>query len=387
MELKNRILIQEFLKMGLSLSNISKRLNLSKSTISREIKNNRTFKLNIRKISLSKNTIDDNQCSLLKKPPYVCNNCIRYIKNTCVSNNYLIYDANIAIIEANKRRISNNIVNDKELIIKDINNLLKKRQPISHIHASLSKKYNNMPSKQTIYNWINKGIITYSKQKYRQKHFKDKNEIKLQYNWHSNYLKGKQREDYLEYVFNNNKTNICEIDLICGKQGTSGYFLVIFMPKIQFSLIYKLENKSPSEVIRVFDMLENKIGTNKFKKLFGILLTDRGSEFLKHKEIETSVKTKFNRTKIFYCDPAKPYQKAYVENINKLIRRTYPKGIDLSYVKQDSLNKLTNNINSLIKVKYNNKTPNEMFIELFGISIFKQLSLEVIKANDVELLP
>lgn len=53
------------------------------------------------------------------------------------------------------------------------------------------------------------------------------------------------------------------------------------MPRLQFFMAYKLNNKTSQEVVRVFDEIEAKIGYSTFKKLFGCLLTDRGSEFLK----------------------------------------------------------------------------------------------------------
>ena len=67
-------------------------------------------------------------------------------------------------------------------------------------------------------------------------------------------------------------------------------------------MAYKLNNKTPQEVVRVFDEIEAKIGYSTFKKLFGCLLSDRGSEFLKVNEICYSKEKLRKRTKIFYCD-------------------------------------------------------------------------------------
>lgn len=140
-----------------------------------------------------------------------------------------------------------------------------------------------------------KGIIKHNLKKYRKKHKEIKE--KIEYKKLSEYLKGKELEDFEQYCLNNNNSNICEIDLICGPRGTNGYLLVIFMPRIQFTLIYKLNNKTPMEVVRVFDKLEKTLGIRNFKKLFSILIADRGSEFLKYEAIEKSIQTNGRRTR------------------------------------------------------------------------------------------
>ena len=58
---------------------------------------------------------------------------------------------------------------------------------------------------------------------------------------------------------------------MCSEQGTHGYILTMFMPRLQFLMAYKLNNKTPQEVVRVFDEIEAKIGYSTFKKLFGCL--------------------------------------------------------------------------------------------------------------------
>ncbi|MDK9581071.1 hypothetical protein QQA45_06135 [Sneathia sanguinegens] len=121
------------------------------------------------------------------------------------------------------------------------------------------------------------------------------------------------------------------------EQETYGYILTMFMPRLQFLMAYKLNNKTPQEVVRVFDEIEVKIGYSTFKKLFGCLLTDRGSEFLKMNEICYRKEKLRKRTKIFYCDAGSPTQKSNIENIHLILRRVYPKGKSLEKVTQEDL--------------------------------------------------
>lgn len=137
------------------------------------------------------------------------------------------------------------------------------------------------------------------------------------------------------------------------EQETYGYILTMFMPRLQFLMAYKLNNKTPQEVVRVFYEIEAKIGYSTFKKLFGCLLSDRGSEFLKVNEICYSKEKLRKRTKIFYCDAGSPTQKSNIEK----------------------------------KKKYEGKTSNEMFIEHYSLTLLKKLSLRVYTSSEVVLLP
>lgn len=54
--------------------------------------------------------------------------------------------------------------------------------------------------------------------------------------------------------------------------------------------------------------------------MFGLLLTDRGSEFAKPQLFEVNAETGEIRSNIFYCDAQMPSQKPHVENNHEFIR-------------------------------------------------------------------
>ena len=237
---------------------------------------------------------------------------------------------------------------------------------------------------QTIYNYIEKGILIKLDKKKKRKYLNKAIKEKIEYKYKKYYLKGREYIDFKEYVDLNPHHNIVEMDLICGPIGTSGYILMLFIPSIQFLLAYKLKSKYPQEVIRVLNNIENKIGTNKFKKIFNIILTDRCSEFLKRDLLEKSINSGTKRCKVFYCDKASPSQKSHIENSHKLIRRFVPKGVSLEDVTQDEIYDMVNNINSLYKVRYK-KSPNEMFIKQYSVTVFNKLSLKAVHPELVKL--
>ncbi|MBS9784504.1 MAG: IS30 family transposase [Oceanivirga sp.] len=386
MNLKTRIELEIRLRENKSMREIAKLLNISHTTILREIKKNKIVLRNKKPLELNYRTDNDiletHPCELLTKSPYVCNGCPRYINNHC-NYHYVIYKSEEAKNMYKKIKELNNI---KINLIKDIQKGLRLGQPISHIHIYLKEKYkDDMVSLTTIYKWIDKGIIKYTKKKIKIKNINCTKE-KIEYKKRLDFLKGKEYEHFLEFTKGQN-INIVEMDLVCGKQGTSGYILTIFIPRIQFLMAYKIKHKTPYEIIKIFDSIESKIGYSMFKKIFGVILTDRGSEFLKYKEIETSKKTLKQRTKIFYCDAGSPTQKSYIENIHRLLRKVYKKGKSLEIVTQDDLNEVVSNINSLIKKKYNNKSPNDMFVETYSKTLLSKLSLRAYTCDEVVLLP
>lgn len=115
-------------------------------------------------------------------------------------------------------------------------------------------------------------------------------------------------------------------------------------------------------LFNVIDSIEHKIGTKNFKKIFGVILADRGSEFIKHDLIEKSINEGL-RCKIFYCDPGKPRQKSHIENAHKILRYYIRKSIPLTNYTQDDCDFMASNINSLYKEKYKN-TPYDKFLSL-----------------------
>ena len=108
------------------------------------------------------------------------------------------------------------------------------------------------------------------------------------------------------------------------------------MPNVHFTLLDTITNPDSNKVVRFFDDLEEKIGTETFIDLIPIVLTDRDPCFSDIEGICFSKITGEERCKLFFCDPYVSNQKPNVENINKQIRKFFPKGksVDI-YSKKD----------------------------------------------------
>ena len=242
----------------------------------------------------------------------------------------------------------------------------------------MSLKYNYMVSKKSIYNWVDEGFIKYNKKKIKL----SKNNEKVFYEKSNKIdrLVGMDYKRFLSYISDNHRKTIVEMDLVEGIKGSDTYLFTMFITNIQFVFIFKIKNKYPTSVAKVFDWIEHK----NFKRLFGVLLADQGSEILNHKIITKSIYDSYTRRcKIFYCEAGKPYQKGNVENIHRILRRYIHKGVDLSNYSQDDINFIVSNINSMYKSKYKNKFPIELFKERFSKIILDKLSIEEIACEDI----
>lgn len=78
-------------------------------------------------------------------------------------------------------------------------------------------------------------------------------------------------------------------------------------------------------------MLERTFGKPLFQHLFGLILTDNGTEFSNTETLERSVSHGTARTKVCYCDVRAPQQKGGCERNHVELRKLLPKGRGISF--------------------------------------------------------
>ena len=141
-------------------------------------------------------------------------------------------------------------------------------------------------------------------------------------------------------------------------------------------------------VIDVFEGLYWNLGIMDFRKLFPVILTDNGSVFSNPKSIENGPDGKgFQRTKIYYCNPSAPYQKAEIEVGHEFIRKVLPEGKSFDELTQEDINKMMNHINSYRRNKLNGKSPYEAFCFYYGEDLAQKLVCREVAAKDINLTP
>ena len=69
-----------------------------------------------------------------------------------------------------------------------------------------------------------------------------------------------------------------------------------------------------------------------FPRVFQTITVDNGSEFADCPGIERSILAEGSRTKCYYCHPYSSWERGSNENLNRMIRRKFPKGTSFADV-------------------------------------------------------
>lgn len=146
------------------------------------------------------------------------------------------------------------------------------------------------------------------------------------------------------------------------------------------------QHRTSEEMSESLNYFQELLEDEMYKKLFGLLLTDRGSEFAKQSELfEVNTETGEIRSNIFYCDAQMPSQKPHVENNHEFIRDIILKKKDMSVLTQDKLDLMFSHINSVPRKSLGGKAPYEALEFFYGKEPLKKFNIQKIKEDEVTL--
>ena len=153
-----------------------------------------------------------------------------------------------------------------------------------------------------------------------------------------------------------------EMDTVKGKRGvTKSCLLVLSERKTRMELIFKMANQGAAAVVETLDSLERKWG-EQFPIMFKTITVDNGVEFSDTEGIERSVfDNQKKRTSLFYCHAYSSWERGTNENINKMIRRHIPKGVDFDDKTDDDIIYVENWINSYPRRLFRFQTSKALF--------------------------
>ncbi len=124
-----------------------------------------------------------------------------------------------------------------------------------------------------------------------------------------------------------------EMDTVVSAQGTGKSCLLVLSERMtREEIVIKIKNKKSVSVVRALNSLERKLGKRKFKEKFKTITCDNGVEFLDGEGIEKSSCGSGTRTVVYYCHPYSSWERGTNENINRMIRRFFPKGTNFDNV-------------------------------------------------------
>jgi len=394
-----RMVLQGCIAKDLTLSQTIERLKYSRYTIYRELHRNIDRRVSFQscshcaKFKLCNNyhnnckEFESIVCPKFKHFPYVCNRCDK--KKYCrYEKRY--YDFELANESIKKRRHLHHltITIDLErfkLIDNIVTNGVKKGQSLHHIYVN--NKELHVVSERTIRRWIYSNRLSIKnhelprfvsfphKKEYRNKYHR----VKCIAN-----IVGRTYKDYKEYIKRCPTSNVVQLDSVIGKSSDLKALLTIHIPKIHFMFGRLINKSSPTLVNNELKKLRIALGDDLYKRVFSIILTDNGPEFVRLPELEND-DTGEIITKVYYCDPYSSFQKGACERNHELIRYIFSKGKTINLLTQEKVNLMFSHINSYSRASINEKSPYELAKDLFGIKFLETIGIVAIEPNKVNL--
>lgn len=153
-----------------------------------------------------------------------------------------------------------------------------------------------------------------------------------------------------------------EMDTVLGVKGSRARLLVLSERYSRHEIIIKIPDGTAASVVRAVDRLERKYGSH-FSKIFKSITVDNGSEFADTYGLERSCRRKRRRTILYYCHPYTACERGTNENINRMIRRRFPKGTNFDHVTPAQVREVETWINTYPREILNYETASHVFGE------------------------
>lgn len=122
-----------------------------------------------------------------------------------------------------------------------------------------------------------------------------------------------------------------EMDSIMGCLDSQAALVVITERLTRYGLIFRVPDHTMESVVKILDRLERKLG-KAFYQIFQSITVDNGCEFQDCSGMERSLRRRTPRTTIYYCHPHSPGERGSNENMNRIVRRFFPKGTNFDDV-------------------------------------------------------
>jgi len=414
----DRVRIEDGIKDKESFSSIARRIGVSASTISREVKNNRYAYLprGMKKVNLCaykagctikglceincQNTFcrscrssrcnslcesfEQRICNITQKTPFVCNDCKmlggcgfrRYTYRAIYANE--VYEGRLV---STRQGIS---ITPEQLstMVRTVKRLLGQGQSLEAIWATHAKDF--PVGLRTFYNYIESGLFGIANlelpRKVRYKPRKKPEETVKRID-----RVGRSFSDYCA-LSEEEKRSAAQMDCVMGTKGDFKCILTLHLPRFEFQLYVLLTDHTKECVVGALDWIES-LCAGRFKELFGVILTDRGSEFSDFEAIERSAFSPQRRCRVYYCDPMCSNQKGSCEKNHVELRRIIPKGTSLEELTNYDLAKVASHINSYPRPSLGGLSPYGLASQALPQSLLEGLGITLIYPDEVIMKP
>ena len=368
LNIEQRKLISHLLSKHYKLIEMADLLQVDPSSVSKEIKRNR--------ILSKKGRVSEQVCKHVVRFPYVCNGCAKKY-NSCPFTQFH-YDPIKAQSAADFRLIHtrkglNMTTAEYKLLDETIKEGVNDGQSIYHIVKSNPELNISIPN---VYRLINTHQLTtkrmdlpyavrYKKRKaLKQYEYKENNRIDRTDRKYIDFLAFKHNHPHLFHV---------QMDFLGSVKTDKKSILTLTIPSLHYVMLFLIESPNSKKIFDIFNHLEISLTTKTFNQIFPFILTDRDPCFSQFDDLELSLITGNKRTYLFYCDSFNSSQKANVEQMNKQLRKFFPKGKSIDHFTKEEIKDINLIINKSRIASLAGDAPNKAFLKLFG-----QTSLDIL---------
>jgi len=231
-------------------------------------------------------------------------------------------------------------IGNDHTLVKKLEELIVEQQfspgaALAYIRNS-GETYSTEISEKTLYNYIYRGdVFLVLDEKHLcekgRRHYAEKSKKQA-----ARAPRGESIEKRPKEIGKREKFGHWEMDSVMGCKGSKQALLVLTERRTRMGIMILVEDHTAASVVKAINRLERKFG-KLFYTLFKSITVDNGSEFQDFEGIEIAHRRKGKRTIVFFCHPYSAYERGSNENMNRLIRRFFPKGTNFDEVTKEQV--------------------------------------------------
>lgn len=419
LDFDDRCEIEEMLKDQKSFREIARKLSVSPSTVSAEVRANRVFGrpkeapgnaqsrcakyAGCRVVMLCDRCtskaacckrcgkkrcfdlckeFDSYSCPQLEKAPFVCSKCQKRGFCTHAKARYVASKAQ-AMHDERMRLAHTGIAtapHELEAMVATVKKLLSQGHSLEAIWCVHGDEF--PVCVRTLYNYMDAGVMGLAnidlpkKMRYAPRKKKGPGEPKMD-------LAGRTFADWRSLTEEERLLTV-QIDCVEGLRRNSKCILSLHFVRLFFQIYLLMEAKTQAHAKEALDAVETYC-EGEFGRIFPIILGDRGSEFLDFEKIERGLDGR-RRCRMFYCDPVKPSQKGAAEKNHVELRKVLPKGTDFDMLTQADVALVCSHVNSYARAGQK-AAPFALASLLLPANLLECLGIEAVDPDDVIMTP
>ena len=179
-------------------------------------------------------------------------------------------------------------------------------------------------------------------------------------------------------------------DSVEGRAGNAHDVLSLHLVARRFQVYLRKRHADPAATVAAVDRVERAMGSRAaFEAAFGVMLLDRGVEFDDWRGIERSLlEPGARRCRVFYCDPQESNQKSECERNHEQLRRILPKRrSDFDALTDADVALACSHVNSYPLATLGGLCPIEALGPLVPARALEALGVRRVPADEVTLRP